>query len=378
MEQHLEGEAGLHEGAERDVPLQPAVRRGAEQAADRGRGGEQPEADRPGPEVLGGVEHQHRPGGTPRHVEGDDHQHQGPHRRAVPQPAQPLHQVGRHAAAVLAGDAVGGSRTREMSAAAASTHTSWPANGHTTPSANSPAPRGGPARLLTRDEAGEDPGVGDPEVRLLDQHRHDRRRAGVDEDLAGAEAEDRDQHDRRSSRARSPGTSRRTASSPARATLHAAISHRRSTRSATTPAYSPNSSHGSCWSSSAIATRNGSWVWEATSSGPAASRARPPGCSPRTRPQLAELVTQPWRGPRREPHETSRLACRPTRHQGGPGRSGGRPAARAAAYEQRRRQRAQHQPGGRRAGGRHVGQAAVGGARHRSAGGPPSPGTSTL
>ena len=46
---------------------------------------------------------------------------------------------------------------------------------------------------------------------------------------------------------------------------------RRSNRSATTPASSPNNSHGSRCSTTASATRNGSRVCDATSSGPAAS-----------------------------------------------------------------------------------------------------------
>ena len=46
---------------------------------------------------------------------------------------------------------------------------------------------------------------------------------------------------------------------------------RRLTRSATTPAYRPNNSHGSRCSNAAIATASGLCVWDATSSGPAAS-----------------------------------------------------------------------------------------------------------
>ena len=48
-------------------------------------------------------------------------------------------------------------------------------------------------------------------------------------------------------------------------------SRRRSSRSVTAPAHSPNSSGGSHWSSAASATRNASSVRDATSSGPAAS-----------------------------------------------------------------------------------------------------------
>ncbi len=63
----------------------------------------------------------------------------------------------------------------------------------------------------------------------------------------------------------------RTARMAARTRLTAAMSRTRSTRSATTPACTPNSSTGRFWASAAIDTRNGSRVWLATSSGPAAS-----------------------------------------------------------------------------------------------------------
>ena len=45
---------------------------------------------------------------------------------------------------------------------------------------------------------------------------------------------------------------------------------RRSSRSESAPAYRPKTSGGSHCSSAASATRNASWVWEATSNGPAA------------------------------------------------------------------------------------------------------------
>ena len=156
-----------------------------------------------------------------------------------------------------------------MIAAAASTHTSWPANGQTMPIANSPAPSGGPTRLLSVMKPAKTRALAIP-------------RSGFPTSIGMIVAELVSTNTSQVPRQKTATSTiqivtcpvarnvTRTASSPARATLPTAISHRRSTRSATTPAYSPNSSHGSCWSSSAIATRNGSWVWEATSSGPAA------------------------------------------------------------------------------------------------------------
>ena len=61
-----------------------------------------------------------------------------------------------------------------------------------------------------------------------------------------------------------------TTSTAARSRSTTTTSSRRSSRSASAPAYSPKTSGGSHWSSAASATRNASWVCEATSSGPAA------------------------------------------------------------------------------------------------------------
>jgi len=78
-----------------------------------------------------------------------------------------------------------------------------------------------------------------------------------------------------------------TTSVAARTRSTVTTSSRRSTRSARTPAYKPNSSHGSRCSRPASATSSGSEVCEATSSGPAA-RASP---SPRLLTQ-AEPTSQ--------------------------------------------------------------------------------------
>ena len=76
------------------------------------------------------------------------------------------------------------------------THTSWLANGHTIPAANRNAPTGGPTSWLAVRRAGLHPGVGDPEVGLLDEHRGEGARGRVGEHLGHAQREDRDQHDR--------------------------------------------------------------------------------------------------------------------------------------------------------------------------------------
>jgi hypothetical protein len=62
-----------------------------------------------------------------------------------------------------------------------------------------------------------------------------------------------------------------TVSTTVRIRSTATTTRRRSSRSAMTPAFSPKSSHGRRCSGTAIATSSGSLVWEATSSGPAAS-----------------------------------------------------------------------------------------------------------
>jgi hypothetical protein len=61
-----------------------------------------------------------------------------------------------------------------------------------------------------------------------------------------------------------------SASTQARSRSTVTTISRRSRRSAMAPACNPNSSGGSHCSSAANDTRKGSWVWEATSSGPAA------------------------------------------------------------------------------------------------------------
>ena len=53
-----------------------------------------------------------------------------------------------------------------------------------------------PDQLVGGQSPGEDPGVRDPEVALVDQHRQQRRRRGVGERLGGAEQEHRDQDHR--------------------------------------------------------------------------------------------------------------------------------------------------------------------------------------
>ena len=52
-----------------------------------------PNPTAPEPQLLAGVEHEHRPGGTERDVEDEDGQHQGAHGRVVPDPADALGDV---------------------------------------------------------------------------------------------------------------------------------------------------------------------------------------------------------------------------------------------------------------------------------------------
>ena len=170
-------------------------------------------------------------------------------------------------------------------------------NGSAMPAANRNAPERRPDQLVERDGAGHQPGVADAEVLAPDQHRQQGARGAC----------------RRTARRRRSATSRRRTTrmstcagrdgerEDARARPRASGSQtitirRRSTRSASAPAYRPNSSQGSRCSTAASATRNGSWVCEATSSGPAA-RARP---SPRLdvqdeREQPTEAATEPGR-----------------------------------------------------------------------------------
>jgi hypothetical protein len=68
MGQCLDDEADAHDVAQAHPPGDPAVQRRAQQAADRGDGGEQAEVDRPDAEPPLGMEHEDRPGRAERDV----------------------------------------------------------------------------------------------------------------------------------------------------------------------------------------------------------------------------------------------------------------------------------------------------------------------
>ena len=96
VHQHLEEQAGLHQHREVEAALEPAVAGRADDAAERGRGGQQAEAHLPHPDPVQRPEHEDRPGRAPGDVEGQDHDRQGPDRRVAPQPADALDDVLAH------------------------------------------------------------------------------------------------------------------------------------------------------------------------------------------------------------------------------------------------------------------------------------------
>ena len=149
-----------------------------------------------------------------------------------------------------------------------------PPNGQAAPTANSARADRRPGELVERDEAGLQPGVGEREVVARHQHRQQRLRAccrRTPRPCRARTAPTSTTRDRRRGPVDDGQRSARPARRPARRSTH-------DRRSAAGPAgrparrrSSPNSSGGSHCSSAASATRNGSCVSEATSSGPAAS-----------------------------------------------------------------------------------------------------------
>ena len=150
----------------------------------------------------------------------------------------------------------------------------WPRNGTTRYRREQRGAERRAGELVDGDEARHEPGVADAEIALGDDHRQ-QVEAVVSANVSAVPRRNmatrttamltRSSDDR--------GAERRGGSPPAPGVRRSMI-RRRSSRSAATPASRPKNSHGTRCSTTASATRNGSRVWEATSSGPAA-RAMP-------------------------------------------------------------------------------------------------------
>ncbi len=80
VHEHLQGQADLHQQPERHPALEPVVPDHGQDAADGRRGRQQAEADLVDPEPLLRPVDEHPPRGTPRDVEGEDHEDERPHR----------------------------------------------------------------------------------------------------------------------------------------------------------------------------------------------------------------------------------------------------------------------------------------------------------
>ena len=173
----------------------------------------------------------------------------------------------------MAGRSSRGTTMREMRTAPSAMHTACTRKGHAVPAANSTAPTAGPTRLFMVSEPAEMRALPMPRS-AFDTTIGSRVPVVVSANTSAVPS--RNIVTRTTATFTEPVTSIavRTARTPARTRSTATTSRRRSTRSASTPAYSPNSSQGRNWSSPLIATRNGSEVWDAISSGPAA-RAMP-------------------------------------------------------------------------------------------------------
>jgi hypothetical protein len=129
---------------------------------------------------------------------------------------------------------------------------------------------GGTDHLVHDERAGHQPGVADAEVGASDDHRQQRAAGGVGEDLGDAEDEERGQ-DRDDADVPGEQGGREDDEDAAAGQVHADDQPPAVDAVGEDTRCRPRSSHGSRCTRAPRATRNGSWVWPATSSGPAAS-----------------------------------------------------------------------------------------------------------
>ena len=163
----------------------------------------------------------------------------------------------------------GGVAIRATSSAPSATQSTCTKNGHTVPTAKRNAPTGGPTSWLV---------VRNPACSRALPTPRSSRGTSIGSSVPLAVSANTSATPNRNVVTSTTVTStqpvtmltHRTATTRARNRSATTTSSRRSTRSAIAPAHSPNSSHGSRWSTAAMATSTGLRVCEATSSGPAA------------------------------------------------------------------------------------------------------------
>ena len=148
------------------------VGRRADDAADRDRGRQQPEADLAHAEPLAGVQDEHRPGRAERHVEGEDREGERPHRRVARRASgcpRPSRRGGCARSRTLGRASL--VTTRETSTAPSAKQAAFVANGSAMPDREQERPDRRADELVRQQERALQPGVGEPEVLAVDEAR---------------------------------------------------------------------------------------------------------------------------------------------------------------------------------------------------------------
>ena len=328
----------------------------ADDAAHGDRRRQQPEPDRRPSRAAGRVQDEHRPRGAERDVEREDRERQRPHRRVPEQPAEALRHLRAQARARLARPAASVVTTRETSTAPSTKHDRVGRERNRRADGEQERADRRRDELVGQQERALHPGVG----------RCPGRRAARGPGRACCWPSRRTSPPCRARTARSGRrpmlddvaaaiVTTRMASTTARTRLTTMTIRRRSKRSAVAPPRTPNRRTGRYSLRSAIETRNGSWVWDATSSGPAASTTPSPtlltmvaaSSQRKLRPSRAgTMVSVIGAGIRRTGGRIATSAAarrRPGRgsrtRSGRPGRSPGRPTVRTSRSPPRSRSR---------------------------------------
>ena len=192
----LDDEADPHEVREADPPRDPAVRQRPEEPAERADGRDETEPDGAEPELPVRVQHEHRPGGTPRDVEDEDRQHERADGRVVHDPADALGDVGDDVRPVRGLRPVRWQLDARHHDGAEHDERRLGRERQRLPGGEQDGADRRSDELVDGDEPGLDAGVRDGEVVAVHEHRHERARRVVGERLGGAEQEHRDQDER--------------------------------------------------------------------------------------------------------------------------------------------------------------------------------------